>query len=80
MLSIPQMWNLARNISGYGPKSILIIISHRLKHIEKKEVGLQVVYTCKKLDIVSLRLVRLLDAGNPSTKIIYQDVLGRHLI
>ena len=50
LLSIPQMWNLERNIPGYGPKSILIIISHRLKHIEKRAGGLQVVYTGKELD------------------------------
>jgi hypothetical protein len=44
------MWNLERNISEFEPKRVLIIISHRLKHIEKRAGGLQVVYTGKELD------------------------------
>jgi hypothetical protein len=45
MLSIPQMWNLERNISGFEAERYLIIISCGLRDIEKKRVGLQVVYT-----------------------------------
>jgi hypothetical protein len=37
-LSIPQMWNLERNISGYGPEIGLIIISSSLNHIKKEEM------------------------------------------
>jgi hypothetical protein len=48
-LSIPKMWNLERNIAEFEPESILIIISCSLKHIEKREGGLQVACTlaCK---------------------------------
>ena len=45
MLSIPQMWNLERNISEFAPESILIIISRGLKDIEKKNDGLHVTHT-----------------------------------
>jgi hypothetical protein len=50
LLSIPKMQNLERNISGFEPESILIIISSGLTDIEKREGGLQVVYTRKELD------------------------------
>jgi hypothetical protein len=50
MLSIPEMQNLESNISGFETESILIIISSGLKDIEKREGGLQVVYTRKELD------------------------------
>jgi hypothetical protein len=49
-LSIPKMQNLERNILGFEPESILIIISSGLTDIEKREGGLQVVYTRKELD------------------------------
>ena len=45
-LSILEMQNLERNIMRVEPKSILIIISCGLMDIEKREDGLQVVYTC----------------------------------
>ena len=45
LLSIPEMWNLERNIMGVGPENVLIIIAHHLKNIEKKSGGLQVIHT-----------------------------------
>ena len=50
LLSIPKIQNLARKGMEFEPKRVLIIISHRLKHIEKRAGGLQVVYTGKELD------------------------------
>ena len=50
LLSIPEMQNLARKGAEFEPRRVLIIISHRLKHIEKRAGGLQVVYTGKELD------------------------------
>jgi hypothetical protein len=50
LLSILIVQNLARNISRFEPESILIIISRGLTDIEKREGGLQVVYTYKELD------------------------------
>jgi len=37
--------NLDRNIRGFEPESILIIISCGLMDIEKREEGLQVIHT-----------------------------------
>ena len=45
LLSIPNMWNLERNIMGFEPKRILIIISCGLKDTEKGGDGLQVIHT-----------------------------------
>jgi hypothetical protein len=39
------MWNLERNISGFEPESVLIIISCGLKDTEKGGDGLQVTHT-----------------------------------
>jgi len=44
LLSIPRMWNLERNILGFEPESILIIISCSLKHIEKRGNEIQVIH------------------------------------
>lgn len=40
-----QSHNLSRIIRGFEPESILIIMSRRLKHIEKRKDGLQVTHT-----------------------------------
>ena len=40
LLLIPRMWNLARNIAGFEPESVLIIISWGLMVIEKGKDGL----------------------------------------
>ena len=45
LLSIPGMWNLERNITGFEPESVLIIISCGLKDTEKGGDGLQVIHT-----------------------------------
>ena len=45
LLSIPEMQNLARNISGFGSERSLIIISYCFKHIKKRGDGLQVTRT-----------------------------------
>ena len=45
MLSIPKLWNLARNISEFEPESIFIIISYGLMDFEKGKDSLQVVCT-----------------------------------
>jgi len=47
LLSIPKMWNLERNIWGFGSESILIIISCSSKHIEKRWDGLQVIHIAR---------------------------------
>ena len=36
LLSIPEMWNLERNISGFEPECILIIMFCGLMDIEKR--------------------------------------------
>jgi hypothetical protein len=53
------MWNMERNISGFEPESVLIIISHRLKHIEKKEWVACRLYTLIEVAI-SLHILTLL--------------------
>jgi len=45
MLLILIIQNLDRNILGFEPESILIIISCGLMDIEKREEGLQVIHT-----------------------------------
>jgi len=43
-LSIPRMWNLARNILGFGAESILIILSCCFTNIEKRGNEIQVIH------------------------------------
>jgi hypothetical protein len=54
MLSIPQIWNLERNISEFGPESILIIISFGLEDTEKEKMA------CRLYILVPSRLAKCL--------------------
>ena len=47
LLSITQMWNLARKGSGFESENILIIMSCGLMYTEKIEDGVQVTRTAK---------------------------------
>ena len=56
MLSIPRMWNLERNISGFELESILIIIFCGLIVIEKEKGGSQKWKVKKRCYILSIFL------------------------
>jgi len=45
VLSIPQMWNVERNIMVFELECILIIIACGLEYIEKRGNGLRFIHT-----------------------------------
>ena len=68
LLSIPGMWNLARNIMEFNFKFAFIIICLGPQNSQKKENNLQVVYTMQYQSIHRLlgRLIKSLIESDSS--------------